>query len=167
MSRFQGAKNLAKISQEWATIAEVISAIAVVLTIGFLAFEMRANTNAIHEQTYQALTEQLNDYRAQLIDFDRFDAEAKLDKDGWDSLSYEEKQRIRLPSLNLFGIYESAYFANEREVIGDREWERFEIGICRNYRRIVKEGAWESEGFTSMNQILTPDFGDYIARTCN
>ena len=157
---------MAKISQEWATFAEIISAIAVVLTLGFLVFEMRANTNAIHEQTYQSLTEQLNDYRTQLIDSDRFSADAKLSKDGWASLSFEEKQRIRLPYLNLFGVYESAYFANKRQVIGEREWERFEIGICRNYLRMVRERIWEPEGFTSMNRILTPDFANYVTKTC-
>ena len=155
-----------KISREWATIAEIVSAIAVIFTLGFLAFEMRANTNAIHEQTYQALTEQLNDYRTHLIDSDRFKADAKLGKGGWDSLSYEEKQRIRLPYLNLFGVYESAYFANERHVIGEREWERFEIGICRNYLQMVEDRTWEPEGFTSMNQILTPDFADYVTKSC-
>ena len=155
-----------KISQEWATLAEVVSAIAVVLTLGFLAYEMRANTNAIHEQTYQALTEQLNDYRTLLIDPDTSKADAKLVQSGWDSLTYEEKRRIRLPYLNLFGVYESAYFANERHAIGQREWERFEIGICRNYLRMVSEQIWEPEGSTSMNQILTPDFADYIRNTC-
>ena len=41
--------------QHMALIAEVISGIAIVITLAFLAIEMRANTNAIRAQTYRRL----------------------------------------------------------------------------------------------------------------
>jgi len=47
----------------WALAAEVISGIAVVVTLVFLVFEMRNNTSATQAQTYQLLMQEMNAYR--------------------------------------------------------------------------------------------------------
>ena len=47
--------------QKWALGAEIAGAVAVVITLGFLTFQMRENANAVQAQTYQALTQELND----------------------------------------------------------------------------------------------------------
>ena len=62
----------------WALAAEVIAAVSVVVTLGFLVLETRANTNASQAQTYQLLMQELNDYRALLSEagFDQRDVEA-------------------------------------------------------------------------------------------
>ncbi len=46
-----------------ASIAEIIASIAVVVSVLFIIFELRSNTNAIQAQTYQYLTSDLNDWR--------------------------------------------------------------------------------------------------------
>ena len=64
-----------------------------------------------------------------------------------------------------WGIYESAYYANERGVLGEREWIRFAVGICR--RRVALADFWDpGGGITPMSELLTPDFVDYIESNC-
>lgn len=46
--------------QVWALTAEIISGVAVVATLLFLAFEMRDNTNAAQAQTFQTLMQEIN-----------------------------------------------------------------------------------------------------------
>jgi hypothetical protein len=150
--------------KEFALVAEVVSGVAIVVTLAFLAFEMRGNTNAIRAQTYQTLMQQLNDYRMQLVDEKRIAANEKRRENGWNSLTRDEKQRIRIPAMVIWGIYESAYFANERDVLGEPEWRRFEIAICRGYAG--NQHYWNPDGFTSMDELLTPQFVEYVHSSC-
>ncbi len=73
-------------------------------------------------------------------------------------------------SLILWSIYESAYYANERGVLGERDWIRFDGAICRLFGGRVlddqQDDLWEPEGFTPMTELLTPDFVDYIESGC-
>ena len=151
----------------WALGAEVVSALAIIVTLGFLVIEMRANTVAIHHQTYQVLTEQLNEYRTTLVGPGGLEAREKLRVQGWDSLTRIEQDRVRFPTINLFGVYESAFYARQRGVIGLSEWERFATAICRNYRRNLERGSWAPDGgFTPFTELLTPDFVQHIEESC-
>ena len=54
--------------RKWALGAEIVSAIAVIITIGFLAVQMKGNTNALRAQMYQELMRDLNDWRVMVND---------------------------------------------------------------------------------------------------
>ena len=155
--------------QKWALGAEIAGAVAVVITLGFLTFQMRENTNAVQAQTYQALMRELNDWRTQLSE-ERLILEQKHTQEGWQNLTIVEQRQIRVRSLILWSIYESAYYANERGVLGEREWIRFDVAICRLFegraREVPQEDLWEPEGVTPMAELLTPDFVDYIESSC-
>ena len=155
--------------QKWALGAEIAGAVAVVITLGFLTFQMRENTNAVQAQTYQALMRELNDWRTQLSE-ERLILEQKHTQEGWQNLTIVEQRLIRVRSLILWSIYESAYYANERGVLGEREWIRFDLAICRLFGGRVlddqQDDLWEPEGFTPMTELLTPDFVAYIESSC-
>ena len=153
--------------QKWALGAEIVSAVAIVVTLGFLAFEMRGNTNAIHDQTYQELTQQLNNYRTDIVQSGWLDAREKLLTDGWESLTRVEKSKMLLLRNNLYGIYEMAYYSEKRGAIGENEWIRFKYAICANYQRDVGRGLWGViDQDTEIKSLLTPDFAKYIVDTC-
>ena len=150
--------------RKWALGAEVVSAFAVIVTIGFLAVQLKDNTNALQAQMYQELMRDLNDWRVMVNDPVQSKVQVKHRAEGWDSLSSEEKSQRRMPTMTLFGIYESAYFANQRGVLGTGEWARFQSAICRQFSSSAD--LWNAEGMTPMRELLTPDFADYIERTC-
>ena len=151
--------------QKWALGAEIAGAFAVVITLGFLTLQMRENTNAVQAQTYQALMQELNDWRTQGNDTERLILAQRHRQEGWQNLTRVEQRQIRMRSLIQWSIYESAYFANERGVLGEREWIRFAVGICR--RRMALADFWDpGGGITPMSELLTPDFVDYIESSC-
>ncbi len=152
--------------QKWALGAEIAGAVAVVITLGFLAFQMRENTNAVQAQTYQALMQELNDWRTQGNDREQLILGQKRRQEGWQSLARVEQWQLRSRSNIRWGIYESAYFANERGVLGDREWIRFEAAICRGFGGRGNDDLWEPEGFTPMTELLTQEFVAYVERLC-
>ena len=150
--------------QRWALGAEIIGAAAVVLTLGYLAVEMRNNTNAIQAQTYQSMMAELNNYRRGLWNPEMAEVMTKWRIGGWESLTDVEKNLRWSISTTRWGIYESAYFANERGVLGSREWIRFEVGTCRAYD--VEREIWVTEEFAPMSELLTPEFVEYIEESC-
>ncbi len=153
--------------QKWALGAEVISAVAVVLTIVFLAAQTMENTNAIQAQTFQELMRDVNDWRMSLAYGNGPPAlGAALDKrrtEGWESLGEDQKLVIRGREVMLWGIYESSYFANQRGVLGDDEWIRFESAMCQRYSRPDFDWDWPE---ARMRVVLTPKFVEYIADAC-
>ena len=108
-----------------------MSAVAVIVTIGFLAFQMMDNTNALQAQMFQELMRDTNDWRESVGDPTTVELRARWRDEGFESLTRLEQLQIRGDDLLLWGIYESAYYANERGILGSKEWIRFETAICR------------------------------------
>jgi hypothetical protein len=153
--------------RKWALVAEVVSAVAVVVTIGFLAFQTMDNTNALQAQTYQSLMRDINSWRSSIRDLEAGPTLAKVRTDGIDSLSRGEQGRVRLVYLELWGIYEAAYFANERGVLGLDEWARFEFSICDQLDGIVSIfWDFDYENLPTFRQIMTPSFVEYVDTHC-
>jgi len=146
-----------------------MSAVAIVVTLGFLTFEMRENTNAIQAQTYLQLQSELNEYRMMYADSkvlkSLLKAQEELRSSGIDRLSEDAYYQLFTDNTILWGIYESAYFANERGVLGKREWSRFEVAICRLLER---DGPlWSQPGHNMpTSKMLTQYFVDYVEGTC-
>ena len=151
--------------RKWALGAEIVSAIAVIITIGFLAVQLKDNTNALQAQMYQDLMRDLNDWRVMVNDPVQLKLPEKHRAEGRDSLSSIERSQLSIPPRTLFDINDSAYFANQRGVLGAGEWARFQSAICRQFSS--KADLWNAEGMTPMHELLTPEFADYIERTCN
>lgn len=151
----------------WAHIAEIVASLAVVISVFFIVFELRSNTNAIQAQTYQAITTELNDWR----EFGLLDprAAARFSQADLDGASLEEIQIWRTRRLILWANYESAYFARQRGILGDEEWTRFEMAICRAYGTdsftwSFSTGNWNP---TPFSELLTPNFVDFVLNECS
>ena len=130
---------------------------------------MRANTTAIENQTYQELTQQLNNYRTNVMESDYPYALEKLLTVGWENLDRIDRMKLLMLRHNLYAIYEMAYYSHQRGVFGDDEWVRYKNAICVAYRSDVRRGVWETafdEGQMAMRDNLTPEFGQFIVDTC-
>jgi len=150
--------------QDFALIAEVVAAAAVIVTLVFLVLEMRSNTDAIRAQTYTELMTQINDWRALTVtDPTLSELTVKRNTEGWEGLSNVEERRVWFGSIVLWGIYESAFYARERGVLGEDEWQRFEITMCRRFRGGVD---WDPPGGREMALVLTPRFVQYVESAC-
>ncbi len=149
----------------WALAAEVISGIAVVVTLVFLVFGMRSNTSATQAQTYQLLMQEMNAYRTLFTEPGMAAIVVKFEQQGWDSLDPGEQRQLYATATIRWGYYESAYYANKRGVLGDSEWHRFEQAYCRG-RHGKRSFLWDSKGAPPMIELLTPEFVDFVEATC-
>ena len=152
----------------WASIAEIAASIAVVITLLLVVASMRANTNALQANTYHELMRDVNSYRASARD-----SGLSMTEEGIAEIfatgQPDQLQRFGYLTIQLWGIYEAAFFARERGILGDNEWIRFERMICLERADGVKYGYWNSERFglnVPLKDTLTPHFAAYVDDLC-
>jgi len=152
----------------WASIAEIAASIAVVITLLLVVASMRANTNALQANTYHELMRDVNSYRASARD-----SGLSMTEEGIAEIfatgQPDQLQRFGYLTIQLWGIYEAAFFARERGILGDNEWIRFERMICLERADGVKYGYWNSERFglnVPLKDTLTPHFAAHVDDLC-
>ena len=144
--------------KNWAHVAEIVSGVAVVVTLVFLVIEVRGNSDLIRANTFNRSIESLVDYRMQIAT--SADALRTMNehwgREGPDSL------RRQLLVVNLWSIYEKTYFSQQYGLVGTAEWQRFESRICSYVRTEDGLRYWTD----SVAGFLTDEFRDYVASNC-
>jgi len=150
---------------DWASIAEIISGIAVVITLVFLVFGIQDNTATTRTAVYADIIDSFNTLELTLLEdpeLDRlFGAYVAQDSSNLGTLNESERDRLRRIALIQFRNYEKAFFARQYGVIGDAEWNRVEAGICSNYERTLVIDM----RLVDMS-IFTEDFRNLITSRC-
>ena len=114
-----------------AQLAEIVASLAVLATLVFLVMEVRQNTETTLAMSYDRSTERVTEWRLTVARDPElagtFGAYARGD---YTFESEAEDFRLQLLINTLWGIYENAYYAHERGLLGASEWSRFEGQIC-------------------------------------
>ena len=152
--------------QKWALGAEVVSAIAVIATIGFLAFQTMENTDALRAQMYHELIRDVNDRRLWISRPEYIAINRKLVEGDWESLTYQEQVDFATAASMLWSIYESAYFANRRGVLGLSEWARFQAGFCHRFSRDQQLWNMRRPPGRPLSEMLSLEFVEQVEATC-
>lgn len=150
---------------KWASVAEVVGSIAVVLTLLALISEMRGERELIRLSAYQTEIQNLNNWR-DTVSSDPIKVRLFLDfnKGVVPERDTDEYLILLLTMNNLWVNYESAYKAFQSEIIGSLEWERMERNICielSSLNRVPQSNLKEATFFR-----LTSDFQDYVQSIC-
>jgi len=117
--------------QRWALSAEIISGFAVVITLIFLAIEIRSNTEAVRINTYDQLVADIADWDM-LLATDNELGEAMMTRinEGIENMTDYQAFIDRRPGRSLYTIYERAFLQWEAGTITSRQFERFRSRIC-------------------------------------
>jgi hypothetical protein len=148
---------------EWASIAEIVSGAAVVVTLVFLVLSIRENSAITRASMFSnSIDSLIENRRDRLLDDALYDSFRALNSGDIDGLDDREIGRLVLYHQNLFQIYEKAYFTREYDLLGDAEWSRFERVICGG-NRVLSDAGLVDTAFNS----LTDAFREYISDTCD
>ena len=143
--------------KKWAYLAEIGSAIAVVFSLLYVAYELNQNTSAVRAGNYQALLDYANS--ADLIVLQNADVASIVVRaeSNYAGLTEEEKRRFGMYALNIFNFWEAAYLYGHQGLLEAKVWETSDIAM----RRFFKDEAYL--GYWDRNQIaFTRDFAAYI-----
>ena len=150
--------------QDWASIAEIAGAVAVVISLVYVGYGLRENTRAIEAQTRQAFAAQDLTFIGSGLDQTVVArALAKLQSD--EELSHVEQSQLETRQHLNFRIFENAYYQYQKGTLEQAEWAR--------YARIIRRNICANEPAQSMwnghPTTFQPDFRrvvDEIFATC-
>lgn len=143
-----------KTLQDYALIAEIISAFAIVISLVFVGVEIRGNTESSKASTYQSMIDLSHD---RLIAVAQSRDLAELSQSNWDDLDSVDQVRLIFWMRDWWRTNENAFIQYSRGVVGENEW----IG----YRSLMCGGDLDSSWESHRNQ-LSPDFVVFI-EGCN
>jgi hypothetical protein len=148
--------------QEYALIAEVISAFAVVLTLIILIFEVRENTAINKATAYQSQIVKFNDWRKEMTSDDsKLSLFNNYNSGEIPDLGTTDFLKLTMLLNTLWGNFESAYTSYSSGIIEGAEWERIQRSICENKSRLRDANLKDQ-----ISMRLTSDFTQYVETTC-
>ena len=147
---------------DWASIAEIVSGIAVVVTLVFLVFGIRENTEITRAAAYERNIDSMNEWRMWLSSDDEMrEAYQSFLAGRLGELTEDQEALVGWAVNVVWAIYEKTYFANQYGTLGESEWERTERNICFIYDRFGDR--MESQ---ILGQRSTKEFADYVRNLC-
>ena len=143
-----------------ASIAEIVSGIAVVITLIFLILGIRENTEITRAAAFDRNISSVNEILVPVILDEEFSPLFQSYLEGrTQELSSTEWFRVREIIRSLFRSYESAYHANQYGNIGVTEWTRVLAQLC--FHRGLLGAQWQE-----IPAVLTEEFANFVETSC-
>ncbi len=141
--------------EEIGVIGEVVSALAVLITLLFLVTQMRSNTNAIRAQTVQELAKSRSEFLLAGAGSPEISgAYSKAVEQGFDSLNTKENFQLRSFVLAMIYTYKNAYDQKELGTLTESEWEEYRLA----FHMLLQDQAPVREFWEKYNSFLPSSF---------
>ena len=140
-------------------IGEVLGAMAVVATLGYLAVQIRQNTKAVRIQTYQAIMDSSNRLADSLAEQNVDEVYRKGRKDP-DSCSAEEWAQFVLIAGQVVNLYEGLYLHYQSGAIDDD----FFLNRWKTFHRIMKQPGFHRIWTGGMSAYYALSFTSAVNR---
>jgi hypothetical protein len=146
----------------WASLAEIIASISVVVTLIVLIVGVRENTDIVRASAYSDNLQSISDLQAVILsDPDALRVYTGFINGDVSGLDDEDRMRLLLILLSMARSYESAYFAERYGLLGEQEWRRFEGNIC-----FFLGQALSIDFGGPIRDTLTEEFMGYVENLC-
>ena len=147
---------------DWASIAEIISGVAVLVTLIVLILGIRDNTQVLRASAYANNIDSLNDLSAEITkDEDSLRVWGAFLAGETEDLDEVDALRLLNYVFMIFRIYEKAYFFEQNGLIGEEEKYRFDRNTCSQFGNVRSASM-----APVLETILTREFFVYITDSC-
>lgn len=150
---------------DWASIAEIASGIAVVVTLVFLVVGINENTNMTRASVYERTLGRLNEIESRIVtdpEINRLYDNYMGSASNPGSLEGADMSLIDSFLVMHFRVYDTAFFSQQYGLMGDSEWSRFERAICQGHAR-----AKLLERLDLLRNLVSDKFWNYMTRACD
>ena len=138
-------------------VGEIAGAIGVIITLIYLALQIRQNTRASRIASFQASTEMLNSVSQSIATNSELAEILDVLSSGSRELTPSEFQRFSFLTLSLFRSWETAFYQRTEGMALQQSWERYE-GSIRNQLSMPQVREWWRTGSFG----FTTDFKNHI-----
>ena len=147
---------------DWASIAEIVSGVAVVVTLVFLVLGIQANTEITRASMFDASLARLGDTDRVIFGDPRLVRiwEAFLtEKTG--ELSQDDEAYLQFIVVERTRAYDTAHSMLRYGLFGDNEWSRYERQICSFHSSVIAASQREL-----VRTVGSDDFNAYFEKAC-
>ncbi len=107
---------------EWASVAEIAGAVAVVVTLVYLGVEVSQNTSAVKANTRQAMIDYGREQSEILVTNTALASLVSRGEEDPSSLTAHERQQFYEFTTWRLAMWETAYLNNEEGLLDDEMW---------------------------------------------
>ena len=146
---------------DWANVAEVLSGIAVVVTLIVLAVGVRDNSATVRAATYADMLKSANEFENQLITDPAIREIFFAGLNGGASLTDSDRLIFGLIMQARFREKHISYTMRKYGQLDEGQWPEIEESICSDYETAATaDVAWAL-------RRLSEEFAEYIRSTCS
>jgi len=144
----------------WANVAEIVSGVAVVITLVFLILSIRDDTGTTRTLVFQELMTSLNDFQNVILQDDQLTtvwiARARPDANASD-LTEVEQGKLVIMFQTIMRVMDSAFSASQYGTIDQSQADRLLVSACLNY------GFYQRRNRELEGRILLPISDEFRA----
>ena len=138
-------------------LSELIGAMAVIATIGYVAVQVRQQTHAVRSASYQASTDALNAINMAVATDSELLRVVSAKPGSLDELSAEDRYRYSYILLSLFRVRETIFYQRDEGTTALQSWIREEVTLKKNLESAAARDWWKTIGYG-----FAPEFSEYI-----
>ena len=130
--------------QDLGSIGEFVSALAVIASLVYLAFQIRQNTRTVRATSSRSFAQMSQDFSAMLITDEKV---ARLYRLGLkDSSQFGEDQAVQFDALmiTVFRDFQNTFQQYRKSQLDEDEWEVFARNILWTFRQPGVQQWWQS-----------------------
>ncbi len=140
------------------TLAEVVSAVGVIVSLIYVAAQVRHNTRAVRSATHHALVTTRLDYVALVADNPELSRIVRVGSEDYAGLDQDERHRFGLVMYYSFSAGENFYYQYRQGALDREQWERW----CETLRVYFAQPGIR-EWFETTPQQFTASFAAFLA----
>jgi hypothetical protein len=138
---------------DWASVAEIVAAVAVAVSLVFVGLELQRNTTASESATREAINQKDIAFLSLFVDPTVLAVANAKAQNGEPLSALEESQLVAAEYVN-FIIFEHSYYQHRKGVLGAEEWARHENII----RLIWRDWPYAHTMWSQYGETFSPDF---------
>ncbi|HEX9813616.1 MAG TPA: hypothetical protein VGB31_01565 [Myxococcota bacterium] len=142
---------------ELGSLGEFIGAIAVVVSLAYLALQVRHNTRAVRSSMHQEMVESTLRIAESVSDNPDVGRIVLKADDDYDNLTSEERIRFEAYAERVFGNFESVFYSYRNSMIEQDLWESWEASYLADISRSAMRRFWHDQ-----HPLHLRDYMDFI-----
>lgn len=139
------------------SLINLISAIAVVLSVVFLAFQIKKNTDAVKANFYDSLNNSNIEFLKQLVEHERLGKLLELGAESWNTMETDDKRTANFLFIQLYRHWENMFYQNKMKVFEGWLWESHKNTMISYFH---KEGI--KDWWSFRKQSFSKEFGHFL-----
>jgi hypothetical protein len=135
----------------------LMGSVGVFLSVIFLAFQIKKNTDAAKANFYDSLNKTNMEFLRQLVENERLGRIMEQGTESWESLSMDDKRTVNFLFIQIYRHWENMFYQNRMKVFEGWLWDSHKNTMISYFH---KQGI--KEWWAHRHQSFSKEFQDFL-----